>query len=201
MRLRLLCLYRTKLKQISAANRAKLERSLELLAVKLQHQSRPPATACPQNGASLSLPFELAVRAASFLLQHSLAQRVRIGKHRSSHGMLGGRNSCCHRIYHSKAVRKVVVRQSLPRWYTLSTHMHHSLNLKLDTSAVVVKKLYGAKINMNRESSAGSTSAITSPSANGSAVWRGVMLAVHPVDRQTLEQALATTPNTKVPRG
>ena len=63
---------------------------------------------------------------------------------------------------------------------------------------MVVKKLYGVKIAINKEVSAGDT--ITRVS-NGSAVWPGVMLAVHPVDRQTLEQALATTPNKEVPRG
>ena len=72
----------TKLVQITEANRAKIERSLQLLAAKLQHQARPAQGTSGKHNVALSLPFELAVRAASFLLQHSLGQRVGVGEHR-----------------------------------------------------------------------------------------------------------------------
>ena len=63
----------------------------------------------------------------------------------------------------------------------------HSLSLKLDTSAVVVKKIFGAKVAINSKTSDG----VGCPS--GSTVWRGVVLAVHPVDRPVLEHAFAAT--------
>ena len=85
-----------------------------------------------------------------------------------------------------------------------STLARHSLRLKLDTSAVVVKKLYGVKIAMNEQPNSAATKASSDtdrPLSNGSGVWCGVVLAVHPVDRPTLEQAMAATTSTKVVAG
>ena len=68
---------RTKLSKIASANQATIERSLHLLAAKLQHQSRPQG-----RERSVSVSFALAVRAAAFVLLHLLGQRVATGDHR-----------------------------------------------------------------------------------------------------------------------